>query len=519
MDQPSLPFNLPLQTNYLCDKASCFHSTVNALSLDDACCYGHHLSDKMLSYDAVTGQTVYVGPTNEEVLVMGDPTSATYSMPYIYSNFEWDHCQEIKVDINSLLDKLAYTNMQDPTYTSTTTTTTTTTTMGPGGKTIVTPVTTTPTSTSAYSTYSKWFASITTVTKPEPIIVTPAPAELPNPVTTSQPMGGSEAEVAGASEAAGADVAPVDVVPETTPETEAVEAAGSAEAGEEKKTLWKTLVSWLLSPFGGRGADSVQAAEVGVIDAAPAVSAPTAPVMASSAVIPAAEVPAGVKTGVMPVATAASAAAVSSSVSVDVMPDIIAAVDSVKIDHTVVSSDSSDTDSGATDNTTPSVADVLPDVIAAVDSVKIDHVDVKAEGTSTTATATATATASTTTATATATTTPAAATTTATAAAGVAPAPSTTTASTTTPLPDAGVVADIPIGTTAPRAPKALPVVTATPATSTVTEDKVTEVAARVSLKLGTITSIDPHAHTTTATATTEATAEATAESRRLRHR
>jgi hypothetical protein len=38
------------------------------LSLDDACCYGHHLSDKMLSYDAATGQTVYVGPTNEEVL-------------------------------------------------------------------------------------------------------------------------------------------------------------------------------------------------------------------------------------------------------------------------------------------------------------------------------------------------------------------------------------------------------------------------------------------------------------------
>ena len=40
---------------------------MNALALDDACCYGHHLSDQMLSYDAATGQTLYVGPTNEEV--------------------------------------------------------------------------------------------------------------------------------------------------------------------------------------------------------------------------------------------------------------------------------------------------------------------------------------------------------------------------------------------------------------------------------------------------------------------
>ena len=115
------------KTNYLCDKASCFHSSMNALALDDACCYGHHLSDQMLSYDATTGQTLYVGPTNEEVLVMGDPTSDTYAMPYIYSTFTWSHCDDpsgtAATDVNYLLDKMAYTNLADPTgaYTVTST--------------------------------------------------------------------------------------------------------------------------------------------------------------------------------------------------------------------------------------------------------------------------------------------------------------------------------------------------------------------------------------------------------------
>ena len=115
-----LCFNRQTNQSIMCNyyQASCFHSSMNALALDDACCYGHHLSDQMLSYDAATGQTLYVGPTNEEVLVMGDPTSETYAMPYIYSSFAWSHCDDpsgvAATDINYLLDKMAYTNLADP---------------------------------------------------------------------------------------------------------------------------------------------------------------------------------------------------------------------------------------------------------------------------------------------------------------------------------------------------------------------------------------------------------------------
>ena len=58
---------------------------------------------------------------------MGDPTSDTYAMPYIYSTFNWDHCVDetgvAATDVNYLLDKMAYTNLADPSgaYTATST--------------------------------------------------------------------------------------------------------------------------------------------------------------------------------------------------------------------------------------------------------------------------------------------------------------------------------------------------------------------------------------------------------------
>ena len=49
---------------------------------------------------------------------MGDPTSDTYAMPYIYSTFAWSHCDDptlaAATDVNYLLDKMAYTNLEDP---------------------------------------------------------------------------------------------------------------------------------------------------------------------------------------------------------------------------------------------------------------------------------------------------------------------------------------------------------------------------------------------------------------------
>jgi hypothetical protein len=76
-------------SSYLCDKASCYHSDKNALVLDDACCYGHHLDDQLLSYDAESGTVLHVGPTNAEMIAISDPTSTGYKLPYIYSTFNW----------------------------------------------------------------------------------------------------------------------------------------------------------------------------------------------------------------------------------------------------------------------------------------------------------------------------------------------------------------------------------------------------------------------------------------------
>ena len=75
--------------DYLCDKSSCYHSDIDALMLDDACCYGHHLEDQLLSYDSLTSTVLHVGPTNAEYLSSSDPTDSGYILPYIYSTFTW----------------------------------------------------------------------------------------------------------------------------------------------------------------------------------------------------------------------------------------------------------------------------------------------------------------------------------------------------------------------------------------------------------------------------------------------
>lgn len=59
----------------------------------EVCCYGHYEHDRLL--DAVSGdRTKFFGPTNAETLAATDPRSDSYSMPYVYDDFTWDHCDE-----------------------------------------------------------------------------------------------------------------------------------------------------------------------------------------------------------------------------------------------------------------------------------------------------------------------------------------------------------------------------------------------------------------------------------------
>ena len=45
----------------------------------------------------------YFGPSNREVLLALDPRYDSYTVPYIYDGFSWDHCSE---DFDGLLTSL-----------------------------------------------------------------------------------------------------------------------------------------------------------------------------------------------------------------------------------------------------------------------------------------------------------------------------------------------------------------------------------------------------------------------------
>jgi hypothetical protein len=55
----------------------------------------------------------HIGPTNADFLKSGDPRSTSYSLGYIYDNFEWDHC--VDNDFQALLggDGFAISNSKD----------------------------------------------------------------------------------------------------------------------------------------------------------------------------------------------------------------------------------------------------------------------------------------------------------------------------------------------------------------------------------------------------------------------
>jgi len=93
-------------SEYVCNKATCYEEDEAAFGEWDSCCYGHYQDDQMLdapNADRYTG----VGPTNREVHDDTNPTNEAYGMPYIYDEFQWDHCLEYEgVDFNFLINGL-----------------------------------------------------------------------------------------------------------------------------------------------------------------------------------------------------------------------------------------------------------------------------------------------------------------------------------------------------------------------------------------------------------------------------
>jgi hypothetical protein len=103
----------PINEN-VCHHASCYESYINdSFAFYPECCYGHYQYDQMLN--AISGSKYeYYGPTNEAILSGTNPTGM-YTMPYIYDDFSWDHCLNVDVDFDDLLDGFykQYVTMED----------------------------------------------------------------------------------------------------------------------------------------------------------------------------------------------------------------------------------------------------------------------------------------------------------------------------------------------------------------------------------------------------------------------
>jgi hypothetical protein len=79
--------------DYVCDKSYCYDDELGFGYWDD-CCYGHYEYDQML--DAASGSRYQgYGLTNKHIHDATNPAYANYSMSYIYSDFNWNHCENI----------------------------------------------------------------------------------------------------------------------------------------------------------------------------------------------------------------------------------------------------------------------------------------------------------------------------------------------------------------------------------------------------------------------------------------
>eukprot|EP01035_Chromulina_nebulosa_P019559 gene19559-25459_t len=97
---------------YICETPNCFIEEYNSNEKGyyEECCYGHYQNDQLLNF--VTGDpNSYFGETNHEVLLATNPLLDSYSMNYVYDEFDWSHCTGDD-DIMALL-KTQYLNHKD----------------------------------------------------------------------------------------------------------------------------------------------------------------------------------------------------------------------------------------------------------------------------------------------------------------------------------------------------------------------------------------------------------------------
>lgn len=84
-------------SDYVCNHAKCYSwdasgpsSVKNYFSF---CCYGHFEYDQLMDFTTGNRSNGF-GATNREVLDASDASSSSFSVPYIYDNFDWDHCSQ-----------------------------------------------------------------------------------------------------------------------------------------------------------------------------------------------------------------------------------------------------------------------------------------------------------------------------------------------------------------------------------------------------------------------------------------
>lgn len=87
----------------VCTRSSCYDDD-GEYGQWDACCYGHYEKSKMLDFEKGS-KSDYIGITNGEAIKATNPTLSSYSVPYIYDQFTWDHCEEdgTSSDLNAIL--------------------------------------------------------------------------------------------------------------------------------------------------------------------------------------------------------------------------------------------------------------------------------------------------------------------------------------------------------------------------------------------------------------------------------
>jgi len=86
-------------SGYVCEKPKCYDPDLgDEREWWSECCRGHYEYDQLM--DFITGnKSAGIGATNREILDGIDAGSNSYNMPYIYDNFEYEHCKEDGIDL------------------------------------------------------------------------------------------------------------------------------------------------------------------------------------------------------------------------------------------------------------------------------------------------------------------------------------------------------------------------------------------------------------------------------------